>query len=427
MRKLLVIQVAGWGHAFSERHGVRRIAGLPVCSSEAVFPALTCVAQAALRTGLDPAGHGILANGFFDRTLRKAWFWEQAATLVEGPRIWEAFRGCGGTVGLAYFQQSLGESADQILSPAPIHKHGGGMILAHYSRPPDLEARLTRAAGGPFRLCRYWGPLASVDSSEWITRAVAAWLAQPDAPDLVFAYLPGLDYDLQRFGPEHPKSVRALTVVCAEIERLFAAARANGYEALAFGDYAITPVTHGPVFPNRALRDAGLFAVRAVRGRAYPDFYQSRAFALADHQIAPVFCPDPVALPQTRAVLETLNGVDRVLDSAEQAALGLAHARAGELLLVAKPGAWFAYPWWTDPREAPDYAGHVDIHNKPGYDPCELFFGRMPLRTGADADRIRGTHGLTGAGYETAWVSTVPFSFKTLPLLAASIRAWLAA
>jgi hypothetical protein len=216
-------------------------------------------------------------------------------------------------------------------------------------------------------------------------------------------------------------------VVCAEIERLFAAARANGYEALAFGDYAITPVTHGPVFPNRALRDAGLFAVRAVRGRAYPDFYQSRAFALADHQIAPVFCPDPVALPQTRAVLETLNGVDRVLDSAEQAALGLAHARAGELLLVAKPGAWFAYPWWTDPREAPDYAGHVDIHNKPGYDPCELFFGRMPLRTGAAADRIRGTHGLTGAGYETAWVSTVPFSFKTLPLLAASIRAWLAA
>jgi hypothetical protein len=41
---------------------------------------------------------------------------------------------------------------------------------------------------------------------------------------------------------------------------------------------------------------------------------------------------------------------------------------------LSEPSAWFAYPFWLDDRLAPDYARTVDIHRKPGYDPCELFF-----------------------------------------------------
>ena len=427
MKKLLVVQVAGFGHAFSARHGVDTVAGLPLRPLTPVFPALTCTAQATLRTGVPPDGHGIVANGFLDPVLRRPAFWEQSSALVGGPRIWEAFRARGGTVGVTFFQQSLGESADWLLSPAPIHTHGGGMIMGCYSKPDALAARLETAVRRPFRLSRYWGPLASVKSSEWIADAMAAALAEPDAPDLLFTYLPGLDYDLQRFGPDHPKSARALAAVRSELERLFAAARANGYEAVAFGDYAITPVTRGPVFPNRALREAGLFAARKVRNMAYPDFYQSRAFALADHQVAPVFCFDPAALPRVRDRLAGLPGVARVLDKAGQAAAGVAHPRAGDLLLVAEPGAWFAYPWWTDPREAPDYAAHVDIHSKPGYDPCELFFGRTPFSVSQDASRICGTHGLAGPGCEAAWVSTQPFKADSLLELAGGMRGWLAA
>ena len=54
-------------------------------------------------------------------------------------------------------------------------------------------------------------------------------------------------------------------------------------------------------------------------------------------------------------------------------AAGIHHARSGDLLAVAAPGTWFAYPWWTDDARAPDYARTVDIHRKPGYDPLELF------------------------------------------------------
>lgn len=426
MKKLLVIQVAAFGHAWAVRHGVRAVAGLPLRPLEPVFPALTCTAQATLRTGLAPAAHGMVANGFFDPLLRRAAFWEQSSALVQGPRIWQTFRDRGGTVGLTFFQQSLGEPVDLLLSPAPIHTHGGGMIMGCYGLPGDVEARLAAHAGGSFRLSRYWGPLASVKSSEWIADAIAGLLAEPDAPDLLFTYLPGLDYDLQRFGPEDPRSLRALVAVHAELERLFAVAVANGYEAAAFGDYAVTPVTGAPVFPNRALRAAGLMAVREVRGMHYPDFYQSRAFALADHQVAQVTVPDPSALPRTAEVLGALEGVAQVLDKAGQAALGIDHPRAGDLLLVASPGRWFAYPWWRDAREAPDYAGHVDIHNKPGYDPCELFFGRSPFRTCQDPARVRGTHGRVGPGCEAAFVSTQPFACSTLPAFAAALRTWLA-
>jgi len=427
MKKLLVIQVAGLGHDFAARNGVREIAGMPLRPMAPVFPALTCTAQATLRTALPPARHGMVANGFFDSLLRRPWFWEQSASLVQGPRIWDAFRQRGGTVGLTFFQQSLGEAVDQLVSPAPIHTHGGGMIMGCYSKPDAFYAQLRQRARRPFRLYHYWGPLASAKGSEWIAEAMAGLLAAPAAPDLCITYLPGLDYDLQRFGPDHPKSVKALALVRREVERLFAAARANGYEAAAFGDYAITPVTRGAVFPNRALREAGFFAVRDVKGMRYPDFYQSQAFALVDHQVALVTCFDPAAAARAAETLRALDGVAQVLDKAQQAALGVDHPRAGDLLLVAQPGAWFAYPWWTDNREAPDYAAHVDIHNKPGYDPCELFAGRMPFRTSLDAARIKGSHGLTGAGCETAFLSTQPFKSDTLSEFAASLREWLTA
>jgi hypothetical protein len=108
--------------------------------------------------------------------------------------------------------------------------------------------------------------------------------------------------------------------------------------------------------------------------------------------------------------------VDRVYAGDQRREIGLDHARAGELVVLAQPNAWFAYPFWLEDRAAPDYARTVDIHRKPGYDPCELFFdpalwwpkGRALRRLLAkklgfrvlfdvipvDASLVRGSHGL---------------------------------
>src|SRR5690606_28163703 len=103
---------------------------------------------------------------------------------------------------------------------------------------------------------------------------------------------------------------------------------------------------------------------------------------------------------------------DRVLDRDGQAELNVEHANAGELVLLSKPEAWFAYPYWMDDAKAPDFARSVDIHRKPGYDPCELFMAggmagvaatllrkklgfRYRFRTcPLDPTLVRGSHGL---------------------------------
>jgi predicted AlkP superfamily pyrophosphatase or phosphodiesterase len=99
----------------------------------------------------------------------------------------------------------------------------------------------------------------------------------------------------------------------------------------------------------------------------------SRAFAVADHQVAHVYVRDPGDIERVALLLGELPGVGQVLDGHGQARVGLDHARSGELVAVAEPGAWFTYYYWLDDARAPDFARTVDIHRKPGYDPVELF------------------------------------------------------
>ena len=84
--KHLVVSVAGLGWHDLERRGATRLAGLEFRAAESVYPAVTCVAQATLRTGLDPAAHGMTSNGWWCHATRRPSFWEQSSELVLGPR-----------------------------------------------------------------------------------------------------------------------------------------------------------------------------------------------------------------------------------------------------------------------------------------------------------------------------------------------------
>ena len=56
---------------------------------------------------------------------------------------------------------------------------------------------------GPFPLFNFWGPMAGIASTRWIADAT---LHTHDhfSPTLTLAYLPHLDYGLQKLGPQHP-------------------------------------------------------------------------------------------------------------------------------------------------------------------------------------------------------------------------------
>jgi predicted AlkP superfamily pyrophosphatase or phosphodiesterase len=371
--KKLTVMAAGLGYGLLERNGMLEMAGLRFASAPSVFPAVTCVAQASLRTGLTPSEHGVVSNGWWSDELKKPLFWEQSARLVRGRRTWSDRRAQGGTVGLFFLQQSLGEDADVIVSPAPIHKHGGGMLMSCYTKPTGM-AQIVEKLCGKFPLWRYWGPFASPD----VGRACVSWFEyMTDAHDVdeAYLYLPTLDYAAQKKGPDSPAAKAALKEFRRQLERLSDICMRRGCELSVVGDYEITEVTAEPVRPNVVLRQNDLFMTRTVGGMSYPDFYQSTAFAMCDHEFCVVY-----GERRDKAVELLLATGDYELPDTNHEPRATNHR-----ILLAKRGSWCEYAWWTDRREAPDFASHVDIHNKPGYDPKELFlFNR---------GTVKGTHG----------------------------------
>ncbi|WP_263118536.1 nucleotide pyrophosphatase/phosphodiesterase family protein [Cellulomonas sp. RIT-PI-Y] len=381
---------------------------------DTVLPAVTCSVQSTMLTGLAPAQHGAVGNGWYFRELGEVHLWRQHNRLITGEKLWETARRAdpGYTAANVCWWYAMGMSTDVTVTPRPVYHADGRKSPDAYIRPPELHDELT-GRFGDFPLFTYWGPTASITSTRWIVDATRHLLATRTDP-LTMAYLPHLDYDLQRFGPLDPRADAAATELDAALAPLLDDAASRGITVLVVSEYGIEPADT-PVDVNRVLRSAGLLEVYVQDGREQLDPWSSRAFAVADHQVAHVYVRDPGDLPRVTALLRGLPGVDLVLDREAQAGHGLDHPNAGELVLVAAPGAWFTYYFWLDDDRAPDYARGVDIHRKPGYDPAELFFDpsdrwakaraglhlvrkRLGLRyamstTPLDPSCVRGTHG----------------------------------
>ncbi|MFB6903636.1 nucleotide pyrophosphatase/phosphodiesterase family protein [Streptomyces bacillaris] len=337
-----------------------------------VLPAVTCAAQSTFLTGAMPAEHGIVANGWYFRELGDVLLWRQHNGLVEGDKLWDAARRAhpGYTVANICWWYAMGADTDWTVTPRPVYYADGRKEPDCYTRPPALHDELTEKLG-TFPLFHFWGPGADLVSSQWIIDATRHIIATR-TPDLALCYLPHLDYDLQRYGPDDPRSHRAAADLDRAIAPLLADASAEGRTVVALSEYGITRVSR-PVDINRALRRAGLLEVHTQDGMEYLDPMASRAFAVADHQLAHVYVRRPEDLEAVRAALADLPGIDQLLDDEGKKAHHLDHPRSGELVAVAEKDAWFTYYYWLDDARAPDFAQLVEIHRKPGYDPVELF------------------------------------------------------
>ncbi len=373
MDKLLVADVVGLTpDLLQHMPRLRRLADTGSSAVlEPVLPAVTCSVQSTFLTGLPPAGHGIVGNGWYFRDLGEIHLWRQHNRLVQGEKVWETIRRQipGYTVANVCWWYAMGATTDWTVTPRPIYYADGKKAPDFYARPPELHDELV-AELGEFPLFQYWGPTASIRSTEWIVNAARHLMPRAD---LTLAYLPHLDYDLQRFGPDSAQARQAARDVDAALAPLLDDAAHAGARVVVLSEYGITKADT-PVDINRALRSAGLLEVYSQDGMEYLDPWTSRAFAVADHQVAHVYVADPADLERVRSLCAGLTGVADVLDRAGQAGVGLDHERAGELVLVAEPTAWFTYYYWDDDARAPDFARGVEIHRKPGYDPAELFF-----------------------------------------------------
>ncbi len=367
---------------------------------EPVFPAVTCPVQVSMTTGARPTEHGIIANGLFDRTERRAAFWTWPAARIARPLVWDVLRKRvpRARTAVFFFQGLGGTTADICLNPHPKHEPDGRLVPWCDSKPAGLYERLA-AALGHFPLHKYWGPMADIDSSRWILDASLRTLAE-FRPELSLVYVPHLDYVGQRCGPESAEFAaegRRIDAAVAEfIVDLKRAFRPSEPAVIVVSEYAMVPVA-GAVLPNVALRDAGLLVVREQGNAEVLDPAASRAFAMVDHQVAHVYV-EPSAASAAEAALAGLRGGAEVCRGERLRQLGVAHPHAGELVLLAEPDRWFAYYWWHDPDKVPAFARAVDIHQKPGYDPVELFFDAERRGIPLDPALVKGSHGLPPRG-----------------------------
>ncbi|MCD5354363.1 alkaline phosphatase family protein [Kineosporia mesophila] len=337
-----------------------------------VLPALTCSAQATYLTGKLPSEHGIVGNGWYFRDQGEVYLWRQHNRLIEAEKVWETARihQPGLTAANVCWWYAMGATTDWTLTPRPIYYADGKKDADCYTRPAALHDELTGELG-PFPLFTYWGPTASIISSTWIAQATRR-LIGTRRPGLALCYLPHLDYDLQRFGPDGPEAIRAAQEIDAVAGGLIDFARESGYTVVVLSEYGITAVDR-PVNINRLLRREGLLEVYTQAGMEYLDPWVSRAFAVADHQLAHVYVQDERDVPRVRELLEALPGVGEVLGEDGKKEHNLDHPRSGELVALAQKDSWFTYYYWLDDARAPDFARGVEIHRKPGYDPAELF------------------------------------------------------
>jgi len=387
-----------------------------VATLDTVTPAVTCSVQASFMTGAQPREHGVVGNGWLFRDQMEVFLWRQSNRLVAGEKIWEAGkkRDRSFTCANMFWWYNMASSHDIGATPRPIYKADGRKLPDCYTVPGELRDRLTERLGS-FPLFQFWGPATTIASTRWIAEATKLVMTEHD-PTLTLTYLPHLDYDLQRFGPDetNPAVRQSLIDIDSVAGDLAGAARALGRSVVVLSEYGMTTVDR-PIHINRALRDAGLLAVREEDGGELLDPIASRAFALSDHQIAHVYVSDPELLRKVRSLIEVLPGVEHVYGGDEKRAIGLDHARSGELVALADSRSWFTYYYWNDDRRAPDFARTVEIHRKPGYDPVELFLDpaitapkaaigkrllmrKLGFRTlmdviPLDASLVRGSHG----------------------------------
>lgn len=419
MNKTVVIDIVGLSSSLIGEHTPflkKYIEGKHLHTIEPMLPAVTTSVQSTYVTGKLPDEHGIVGNGWYDRSESEIKFWKQSNKLVLTEKIWERAKKLDPsfTCSKMFWWYNMYADVDYSVTPRPNYLADGRKMPDCYSHPAELRDYLQQELG-QFPLFQFWGPGANIKSTQWIADASILTDKKYD-PKLTLIYLPHLDYCLQKFGQDFNLIQKELKELDGVVENLVKYYQSKKSKIILLSEYGITNVDR-PIHVNRVLREAGLLQIRVERGLELLDAGASKAFAVSDHQVAHIYVQDEKLLPQVRKVLEKIPGVEKVLDRSEQKSYHIDHDRAGDLVLMADERSWFTYYFWLNDTKAPDYARCVDIHKKPGYDPVEMFMSSKPraayklLRKKLalryvmdviplDATLIKGSHGRVGTPKE---------------------------
>jgi len=364
----------------------------PPRAMKPTFPAVQASVQASMTTGVGPGQHGVIGGGLYRRQCGELSFDERSNTLLMKKRFWHSRRFTMPKVAMVLWSNPLAGAADIVMGAMSYGP--AGVSLAEH--PVGLYGELVDSLGAcDTSLLR--GPRASWPCAGWLVSA-AQEIWRRHKPDLQWVYLPGVDFEVVRWGVESAQAIEAMRVLDMQARRLADDVLADGGSVVVVSDGGYVDVSR-VAFPNVALCQAGLLKVVPTDLGDMPDLQSSAAFAMVDHQVAHVYCKDNSAARAAGEVLRGMAGVDKVLDRQEVFESGLGMERAGEKVLLAAPDAWLSYRWWTDDSHAPRTAARWDVQGKLGFDPCEFFAGQGGAggRIDANPGRVRASRGLVPA------------------------------
>jgi predicted AlkP superfamily pyrophosphatase or phosphodiesterase len=188
------------------------------------LPAVTCTAQATMLTGTPPERHGVVANGWLYRDTGEVRFWQQSNRLMQAEPLYATARRRAAERARSFKCAKLfwwfnqGAAVDVSVTPKPHYGIDGNKVFGVHGTPEGRAEKL-EAELGPFPFQTFWGPMAGLPCTQWIAAAAGLVLLE-DRPDLTLVYLPHLDYDPQRFGPngcDMPKLVGEMDAACGPL------------------------------------------------------------------------------------------------------------------------------------------------------------------------------------------------------------------
>ena len=222
----------------------------------------------------------------------------------------------------------MASSHDIGATPRPIYKADGRKLPDCYTVPAEVRDELDRRRSARFR-CSSSGA-RRLDRRRRAGSPTPRMLVGERAPTLTLAYLPHLDYDLQRFGPDDPRHRGSLTEIDAVAGDLSPTRRRDGARVI-----VLSGIRHhrrrppGPHQP-RAARGRPAHGARGGRRRAARRAASppSRSPTIRSRTST---SPRRERTPEVRALLEALPGVERV---------STATARVRSRSIIRAPANW---------------------------------------------------------------------------------------
>ena len=317
---------------------LRRLAanGVVAKAMRPVNPTVTWANHTSMITGVTPSRHGVIFNGLL---MSKPGVppvvepWRDKSEMVHAPTLYDVAHAAGLTTAqvdwvaiwnapaITWEFRERPEVAQQI----PQEMIKAGLVSAD-----DIASFGTR----------------NIVWRDEVWTAAAVHIIRQHRPNLMLFHLLNLDSTQHRYGPETPAAMTTMAHLDTQVARIVEAVEEAGLTPrttfLVVSDHGFKTVKR-QIRPNVAFAEAGLLTVADGKVTA------AEAYSVPEGGTALVYVtvPDPAGavLHRTKAALAGIEGIERVAEPSEFAALGLplpaASDQMGALLLIARDGYVF--------------------------------------------------------------------------------------